>query len=106
MESTSTIAILKNEDKLWVQMGWIQSLVFADGDAISVIGSKRIWIDHNTMYKCGDGLVDVTLGSTDITISNNQFKNHDMVMLLGHDDSSAEDKNMSHCSIQLFWPRC
>ncbi|KAL9681674.1 hypothetical protein QQ045_013461 [Rhodiola kirilowii] len=65
-----------------------------DGDAIRLVGSSKIWIDHNTFYQCTDGLLDVTRGSTDITISNNWFRNHDKVMLLGHDDGFLRDKNM------------
>jgi len=48
-----------------------------DADAISVLGCRDIWIDHNTLSKCLDGLVDVTLSSTAVTISNNRFSYHD-----------------------------
>ncbi|XP_068661185.1 pectate lyase 1 [Aristolochia californica] len=65
-----------------------------DGDAITLIGSSKIWIDHNSLYECHDGLLDVTRGSTDVTISNNRFMNHDKVMLLGHDDQFLLDKKM------------
>lgn len=65
-----------------------------DGDAISVVSSRDIWIDHNTFSNCADGLVDVTLASTAVTISNNRFSYHDKVMLLGHSDEYAADKNM------------
>ncbi|TYI23840.1 hypothetical protein ES332_A06G192900v1 [Gossypium tomentosum] len=41
-----------------------------------------------------DGLLDVTRGSTNITVSNNWFRNQDKVMLLGHDDGHLRDKNM------------
>ena len=53
---------------------WMQ---IQDADAISVVGSKDIWIDHNTLSKCQDGLLDVTLGSTAVTVSNNRFSFHD-----------------------------
>ncbi|XP_056697953.1 pectate lyase 1-like [Spinacia oleracea] len=65
-----------------------------DGDAIRLLGSTKVWIDHNTLYRSEDGLIDVTLGSTNITISNNWFRDHDKVMLLGHDDDYNDDKNM------------
>jgi len=48
-----------------------------DEDAISVLSCRDIWIDHNTISKCADGLVDVTLASTTVTISNNRFSFHD-----------------------------
>jgi pectate lyase len=65
-----------------------------DGDAISVYGSKDIWIDHNYFSNCADGLTDITEGSTAVTISNNYFTNHDKVMLLGAHPQDTIDKNM------------
>lgn len=65
-----------------------------DGDGISVMSSRDIWIDHNTFSNCADGLVDVTLASTAVTISNNRFSYHNKVMLLGHSDDYAADKIM------------
>ncbi|KAK9199897.1 hypothetical protein WN944_015091 [Citrus x changshan-huyou] len=41
-----------------------------------------------------NGLIDVTRGSTDVTISNNWFRNQDKIKLLGHDDGYIRDKNM------------
>lgn len=66
----------------------------ADGDGISISGSSHIWIDHNSLSSCADGLVDAVLGSTAITISNNHFAHHNEVMLLGHSDSYVRDKQM------------
>lgn len=65
-----------------------------DGDAVRMVGCSKIWIDHNKFYKSEDGLVDVTLESTNITISNNWFLDHDKVMLLGHDDKFFLDRKM------------
>ncbi|KAH7415600.1 hypothetical protein KP509_14G053300 [Ceratopteris richardii] len=66
----------------------------SDGDGISVFGSRNIWIDHNYLASCTDGLVDVIHASTAITISNNYFCNHNKVMLLGHNDRYSADKAM------------
>ncbi|KAD7477937.1 hypothetical protein E3N88_01073 [Mikania micrantha] len=66
----------------------------ADGDAISIFGSSHIWVDHNSLSNCADGLVDAVMGSTAITISNNYFTHHNEVMLLGHSDSYTRDKQM------------
>ncbi|KAL8129277.1 hypothetical protein V2J09_018432 [Rumex salicifolius] len=71
--------------------GW---RTMADGDGISIFGSSHIWIDHNSLAKCADGLVDAVIGSTAITISNNFFTHHNEVMLLGHSDSYVRDKVM------------
>ncbi|KAG5100004.1 hypothetical protein JHK82_045056 [Glycine max] len=29
------------------------------GDAIRLIMASKVWIDHNTLYDCQDGLLDV-----------------------------------------------
>ncbi|KAF6171500.1 hypothetical protein GIB67_018024 [Kingdonia uniflora] len=66
----------------------------SDGDGISIIGSNHIWVDHCSLSYCRDGLIDVTEGSTAVTISNNYFTNHDKVMLLGHSDKFEADSGM------------
>nr|XP_043625984.1 probable pectate lyase 5 [Erigeron canadensis] len=66
----------------------------SDGDAISIKGSTNIWVDHCSLAHCTDGLIDATLGSTAITISNNYFTDHNEVMLMGHDDAYLADKGM------------
>lgn len=40
--------------------GW---RTMADGDGISIFGASHIWIDHNSLSNCADGLVDVVMGS-------------------------------------------
>lgn len=51
----------------------------ADGDGISIYGSTNIWIDHVSMSRCQDGLIDAIMGSTAITISNSHFTHHNDV---------------------------
>ncbi|GJR33522.1 pectate lyase 1-like protein [Tanacetum coccineum] len=65
-----------------------------DGDDVAVKTATKVWIDHCTMSKGLDGLLDVTVGSTGVTISNSRFHDHDKVLLLGADDSHSQDKNM------------
>ncbi|GMJ06479.1 hypothetical protein HRI_004317100 [Hibiscus trionum] len=78
-----------------------------DGDAIRLVTARKVWIDHNTLYECQDGLLDVTRGSTDVTVSNNWFRNQDKVMLLGHDDGHLRDRNMKVTVIfNHFGPNC
>ncbi|XP_031374815.1 putative pectate lyase 2 [Punica granatum] len=87
--------------------GKVMSIIPVDGDGIRVMTSSKVWIDHNTLSRCQDGLVDVTRGSTGITISNNQFTDQDKVMLLGHVDGHAPDKNMKVTVIyNHFGPNC
>ncbi|XP_076947497.1 pectate lyase 4-like [Bidens hawaiensis] len=65
-----------------------------DGDALTIKTASKIWIDHCTLSNGPDGLLDVTVGSTAVTISNCRFQDHDKVVLLGADDSHTEDKIM------------
>lgn len=53
----------------------------SDGDGISLYGATHVWIDHLSMTKCDDGLIDAISGSTAITISNCHFTNHNEVMV-------------------------
>ncbi|KAK8957050.1 putative pectate lyase 8 [Platanthera zijinensis] len=71
--------------------GW---RTMADGDAVSIFGSSHVWVDHCSLSRCADGLVDAIMGSTAITISNNHLAHHNEVMLLGHSDSYERDKAM------------
>ncbi|KAL9264722.1 putative pectate lyase 12 [Drosera capensis] len=66
----------------------------SDGDGISIFGSRNIWVDHCSLSYCSDGLIDATMGSTGITISNSYFSHHDDVMLLGHSDGYILDAGM------------
>ncbi|MCE0481431.1 hypothetical protein HAX54_039192 [Datura stramonium] len=86
----------------------------SDGDGISIFGSRDIWIDHCSLSNCKDGLIDVVMGSTGITISNNHFSHHNEVMLLGHSDDYLPDSGMqvtisfNHFGKKLIqrMPRC
>ncbi|RYQ88455.1 hypothetical protein Ahy_B09g095633 isoform H [Arachis hypogaea] len=87
--------------------GKVISLGQVDGDAIRLVTASKIWIDHNTLQDCEDGLLDVTRGSTDVTVSNNWFRNQDKVMLLGHDDGYIRDQNMKVTVVyNHFGPNC
>ncbi|KAE9464844.1 hypothetical protein C3L33_03248, partial [Rhododendron williamsianum] len=87
--------------------GMIQSLGPMDGDAIRLVSSSKVWLDHNTLYSCQDGLIDVTRGSSNVTISNNWFRDQNKVMLLGHDDGYFRDHNMKVTVVfNRFGPNC
>ncbi|KAG9153483.1 hypothetical protein Leryth_018753 [Lithospermum erythrorhizon] len=65
-----------------------------DGDGIVVFGSSNIWLDHLSMSKAVDGLIDVVQGSTNVTISNCHFTDHNKVLLFGANDNYMPDKGM------------
>ncbi|XP_004512516.1 probable pectate lyase 4 [Cicer arietinum] len=73
-----------------------------DVDAIQIKpNSKHIWIDRCTLSDFEDGLIDITRGSTDITISRCHFYQHDKTILIGSDPSHVDDRCMKitihHC---------
>ncbi|CAM8934138.1 unnamed protein product [Rhodiola kirilowii] len=65
-----------------------------DGDAIKIMSSTHIWVDHCFVGRCSDGLIDVTHASTAVSLTNNYLTQHDKVMLLGHNDKYSADKIM------------
>ncbi|XP_058081153.1 probable pectate lyase 5 [Magnolia sinica] len=73
------------------QYGWRSK---SDGDGISIYGARDLWVDHCSLSYRTDGLIDMIMGSTGITISNNYFSHHNEVMLLGHRDSYLPDSAM------------
>ncbi|CAI9109631.1 OLC1v1009490C1 [Oldenlandia corymbosa var. corymbosa] len=85
-----------------------------EGDGISIFGSTDIWIDHVSMSRCSDGLIDAVQGSSGITISNCHFTDHDKVLLFGASDSTEVDRDMkvtvafNHFGKRLIerMPRC
>ncbi|CAA0836070.1 Probable pectate lyase 7 [Striga hermonthica] len=66
----------------------------SDGDGISMFGATNIWIDHVSLSKCTDGLIDAIEASTAITVSNCHFAQHNEVMLFGASDSYSDDQIM------------
>lgn len=73
-----------------------------DVDGIQIKpNSKHIWIDRCSLRDYDDGLIDITRGSTDITISRCHFSQHDKTMLIGADPSHIGDRcirvTIHHC---------
>ncbi|KAH6802589.1 Pectin lyase-like superfamily protein [Perilla frutescens var. frutescens] len=76
--------------------------VGADADAIQIKpNSQHIWIDRCSLSDFGDGLIDISRGSTDITISRCHFENHNKTLLIGADPSHTGDRcikvTIHHC---------
>lgn len=74
------------------RLSMTQTGALADGDCVTVSqGADRIWIAHNQIRSCGDGLVDVTrpAGRTmRVTISGNDFRDHDKAILIAGEPGS------------------
>lgn len=78
-------------------------------DSVSLRGATHVWADHNTFtdaphfdsanpkyfgreYQIHDGALDITKGSDLVTVSRNQFTNHDKTMLIGSSDTDSVGK--------------
>lgn len=94
-------------------------------DLITVNNAQNVWIDHNTFsdgtrtddqfppvfeapynqkeqkVQHHDGLVDITNGSTKVTVSYNIFKDHDKTNLLGGSDSAKPELNYGPGAIDV-----
>ncbi|CAA7269160.1 unnamed protein product [Cyclocybe aegerita] len=75
------------------------SKVLADaGDAIGVQNSNKVWLDHLDLSSDRDhdkdyydGLLDLTHGVTEITVTWNKLSNHWKGSLVGHSDSNGSE---------------
>ncbi|HMF93781.1 MAG TPA: hypothetical protein VKE96_05785 [Vicinamibacterales bacterium] len=80
-------------------------------DNISLRNADHIWIDHNDfadvqtadqslpfffgrIFQVHDGELDITNASNYVTVSWNQFREHDKVMLIGSSDSATADRGL------------
>ncbi|MFL5996539.1 MAG: polysaccharide lyase family 1 protein [Streptomyces sp.] len=78
-------------------------------DSVTLRGATHVWADHNTFtdaphldsantkyygreYQIHDGELDITKSSDLVTVSRNQFTNHDKTMLIGSSDSEPGGK--------------
>ncbi|MEV6618263.1 polysaccharide lyase family 1 protein [Streptomyces sp. NPDC051051] len=78
-------------------------------DSVTLRGATHVWADHNTFtdgphfdsanpkyfgreYQIHDGSLDITKGSDLVTVSRNQFTNHDKTMLIGSSDTDSVGK--------------
>ncbi|MFD9391504.1 polysaccharide lyase family 1 protein [Streptomyces sp. NPDC060000] len=78
-------------------------------DSVTLRGATHVWADHNTFtdaphldsanpkyygreYQIHDGALDITKSSDLVTVSRNQFTNHDKTMLIGSSDSEPSGK--------------
>ncbi|MCF4139374.1 polysaccharide lyase family 1 protein [Streptomyces sp. Tue 6430] len=78
-------------------------------DSVTLRGATHVWADHNTFtdaphfdsanpkyfgreYQIHDGALDITKGSDLVTVSHNQFTNHDKTMLIGSSDTDSVGK--------------
>jgi pectate lyase len=76
-------------------------IVSEDGDCMTVTHDvDRVWIAHNALRKCGDGLIDIVQKAPGpaarITVAYNRFSDHDKDMGIGNCPAIAMPE--SHCN--------
>lgn len=90
---------------------------FSEIDAIDIETSTNIWIDHCEFaddpwitptlaanMRRHDGLIDIKRAANWISVSNNIFRNHNHVMLVGHNDNNAaQDNGRLKVTFYLNW---
>lgn len=74
----------------------------SDGDGISIFGANHVWIDHVSLSRCSDGLIDAIMASTAITISNCKFNHHNDVSS-SFDPVFTYDWKHKHKWTIMFW---
>lgn len=89
----------------------LRNLVLRDspGDGISLSGARRVWVDHCTVMDCGDGLIDLTHGTDEVTISwcrfgyQNLNNRHRLASLLGASDRDRACEGRLHVTYHHNW---
>ncbi|KAB5590939.1 Polysaccharide lyase family 1 protein [Ceratobasidium theobromae] len=76
----------------------ISKVLASAGDALAVQQSSKVWLDHLDLSSDRDhdkdyydGLLDITRGSTQVTVSNSYLHDHFKASLVGHVDTNAEE---------------
>lgn len=78
----------------------VSKVLASAGDAIAIQASTKVWVDHVDVSSDRDhdkdfydGLLDVTHGSTFVSITNSVLHDHWKASLVGHSDNNgSEDK--------------
>lgn len=83
---------------------FIGNMQGGNNDAIQIAdGARTVWIDHCSLSSYGDGLIDITHGATDVTVSWSVFSAHDFVMLIGRSPDDVEDVNIRATLHHNWW---
>ncbi|WP_405474479.1 pectinesterase family protein [Streptomyces canus] len=67
-----------------------------DFDAIQMDTVDHVWIDHNRFEHMGDGLLDIRKDSRYITVSYNQFTNHNKAFGIGWTTNVLTEMTIDH----------
>ena len=72
-------------------------------DAIAARNSHHLWFDHLDLSDSSDGLLDLTLGSSYITVSWCRMHDHNKVSLANSGTSHFEDVGRNHVTYHHNW---
>ena len=76
----------------------------SNNDAIQISDAAHtIWVDHCSLSNYGDGLIDITHGATDVTVSWSVFSMHDYAVLLGRHPMDTEDRDLRVTLHHNWW---
>ncbi|KAG5652179.1 hypothetical protein H0H81_005978 [Sphagnurus paluster] len=100
-----------NEKNVIIRNIKISKVLAAAGDAIGIQASSQVWVDHVDVSSDRDhdkdfydGLIDITHGSTGITVTGSKISNHWKAALIGHSDSNgAEDAKLTVTIANNYW---
>ncbi|KND24307.1 pectinesterase family protein [Streptomyces acidiscabies] len=67
-----------------------------DFDAIQMDTVDHVWIDHNRLQHMGDGLLDIRKDSQYVTVSYNQFRNHNKALGIGWTTNALTQITIDH----------
>jgi pectate lyase len=88
---------------------WVDHCTFNDGsreDHLYPSVWEAPYVGHDFIVEHHDGLVDVTLASDFVTLSYNEFQNHDKTNLLGGSDKATREFGFGALSVTLhhnYW---
>ncbi|HMJ56133.1 MAG TPA: polysaccharide lyase family 1 protein [Polyangiaceae bacterium] len=87
----------------------IENLTFVgdnmgDKDAIQIAdGAHTVWVDHCSLSNYGDGLIDITHGATNVTVSWCHFSMHKLVLLIGRSTTDADTDVNIRATLHHNW---
>jgi len=78
----------------------------SNNDAIQIADAAHIiWVDHCSLSNYGDGLIDITHGATDVTVSWSVFSMHRYAVLIGRHELDTEDVDIRVTLHHNWWNR-
>lgn len=83
-------------------------LGLGDGDGMTILGGRNVFVTHCTFVDCMDGECDITVAADSVTVSWCRFRYvtqaaHRNTMLIGSSDAYLTDLGYLHVTIHHCW---